>query len=432
MAGNDRNNRESSFYIQNLTIKSLWGIKNIAIAFDKKVNVILGPNASGKTTILNLLRYVFTLDFPGLYESVFDEIQIGLRSFDEKHDRTVKVKNTQTGLSFTVSRQVLDVDLDSITYRYPPSIRRRILDEKKAQLIDLLGRLVPAVWLPVSRRLPIPEDEERERRIGRPPTMESVDVRLREVLRELSHYRLRLEGQLTDGYKEFERQVMQVILYSKEFDRFDLGTIGLDIQADKQHLLDAYKAAGLLDSRMKDRINEHFTSAEEARRRVEEGLQKETKSISIDDAFVVPLIRRTRSMIEFARKLEADRDGIFAPVRRYEKIVNSFITGKDVRVDEQGNLSIRDLVSKKYLEPFVLSSGEKQLLILLTQALLWEDRPVVYVVDEPELSLHVKWQSKLLRSLVDLGREIQIIVATHSPDIVGEYRRNIIDLEKQI
>ena len=67
-------------------------------------------------------------------------------------------------------------------------------------------------------------------------------------------------------------------------------------------------------------------------------------------------------------------------------------------------------------------------MILLTQALLWEDKPVVYVADEPELSLHVTWQAKFLDSIVDLGKQIQIIVATHSPDIVGPFADKVIDL----
>ena len=76
----------------------------------------------------------------------------------------------------------------------------------------------------------------------------------------------------------------------------------------------------------------------------------------------------------------------------------------------------------------ILSSGEKQILILLTQALLREDQPVVYVADEPELSLHVAWQEKLLKSLLELGGQVQIIVATHSPDIVGPFVDKVIDL----
>jgi predicted ATP-dependent endonuclease of OLD family len=54
---------------------------------------------------------------------------------------------------------------------------------------------------------------------------------------------------------------------------------------------------------------------------------------------------------------------------------------------------------------------------------------VVYVADEPELSLHVEWQEILLRSLINLAEELQLVVATHSPDIVGEFQDHVIKLE---
>ena len=107
-----------------------------------------------------------------------------------------------------------------------------------------------------------------------------------------------------------------------------------------------------------------------------------------------------------------------------------FLDGKSVKVDESGQLKIES-PSPSELNPFMLSSGEKQILILLTQALLREGKPVVYTVDEPELSLHILWQEKLLESLVTLSGQIQIIVATHSPDIVGRYRDKVIDLGRE-
>jgi predicted ATPase len=84
--------------------------------------------------------------------------------------------------------------------------------------------------------------------------------------------------------------------------------------------------------------------------------------------------------------------------------------------------------SDQVVGPGQLSSGEKQLLILLAEALLREASPVVYVADEPELSLHVEWQEKLITSLVELAQNLQVLVATHSPDIVGPYRSKVIKL----
>ena len=103
---------------------------------------------------------------------------------------------------------------------------------------------------------------------------------------------------------------------------------------------------------------------------------------------------------------------------------------RTIQVNESGEFEIKvsSLSPPLKLDPGSLSSGEKQILILLTEALLRVDEPVVYIADEPELSLHVTWQEKLLESLVTLGGQKQIIVATHSPDIVGKFQDKVIDL----
>ena len=77
-------------------------------------------------------------------------------------------------------------------------------------------------------------------------------------------------------------------------------------------------------------------------------------------------------------------------------------------------------------------SGEKQLLILLSETLLQRERPYIFIADEPELSLHVLWQEKLIASLRALNPAAQIIAATHSPDIVGALESQAIDMEELI
>ena len=83
----------------------------------------------------------------------------------------------------------------------------------------------------------------------------------------------------------------------------------------------------------------------------------------------------------------------------------------------------------KPIEIEALSSGEKQLLIILGQALLQDLTPVIFIADEPELSLHVEWQEKLTPSIAELNPNAQIVFATHSPDIVGAYSHRIINME---
>jgi len=66
----------------------------------------------------------------------------------------------------------------------------------------------------------------------------------------------------------------------------------------------------------------------------------------------------------------------------------------------------------------MLSSGEKQLVIILLTALIQEDKHFVLFMDEPENSLHTDWQEKLIENIRSLNNNAQIIIATHSPSIV--------------
>ena len=66
----------------------------------------------------------------------------------------------------------------------------------------------------------------------------------------------------------------------------------------------------------------------------------------------------------------------------------------------------------------------------MTEALLQRGTSHLFIADEPELSLHIEWQRKILNALLDLNANAQIIVATHSPEIAGNFAENIINMKK--
>ena len=422
----------SAFYISSIEIRNLWGQKDFKLVFNKDVNILIGPNASGKTTILNLIRYVLDLEISNLNEMVFDDILIHLQHFEKSTRRKIYVKASDDGLSFKVSNRTFNLDPDALSRRV---FRRRgsALSSRirLRELNDLIGDLVPIVWLPVSRRLPIPHSPnpqlEREVVHTKRRKLESVDQCLYDLLEQLVKYRLTLDVQLSERYKDFERRVLELMLYSKKLDKIESISPELPTKAEKEQLFRAFESASLMDSKMRKRIDVHFNTAAKTIRRINES----EKGIKINDFLILPLIERTKSMVSFAVELEVFRKQLFAPLRRYEEIVSEFLNEKSVKVAEGGELEIfSEADPQNSLDPRSLSSGEKQILILLTQALLWENRPVVYIADEPELSLHVKWQEKLINSLIELGGKLQIIVATHSPDIVGPFVEKVIDLER--
>jgi len=77
-----------------------------------------------------------------------------------------------------------------------------------------------------------------------------------------------------------------------------------------------------------------------------------------------------------------------------------------------------------------LSSGEKQLLIILLNILLLDKKPTIVLLDEPEITLHILWQRKLIESIFKLNPNIQLFIATHASSIFfNGYQDKIFHME---
>lgn len=70
------------------------------------------------------------------------------------------------------------------------------------------------------------------------------------------------------------------------------------------------------------------------------------------------------------------------------------------------------------LTPDKLSSGERQMLIILLTVLVQEGKPFVLFLDEPEISLHFEWQERLISIIRELNPRTQLVLTTHSPAII--------------
>jgi predicted ATPase len=93
-------------------------------------------------------------------------------------------------------------------------------------------------------------------------------------------------------------------------------------------------------------------------------------------------------------------------------------TRKKIEIDSTNNIVFKNDTGTITLEQ--LSSGEKQLLLILFKVFLMDDEPYVLFMDEPEISLHISWQQDMIKTLRELNPNCQLIIATHSPSIFGK------------
>lgn len=110
-------------------------------------------------------------------------------------------------------------------------------------------------------------------------------------------------------------------------------------------------------------------------------------------------------------------------------LVNDFFTetGKKLVIRDSRLIFVQ---GESTIELETLSSGEKQLLLILMNVFLLEEKPAVVFMDEPEIALHVSWQYKLLDTLTKLNPQAQFIITTHSPSIFGNgWGGNVVYME---
>ena len=106
-----------------------------------------------------------------------------------------------------------------------------------------------------------------------------------------------------------------------------------------------------------------------------------------------------------------------APKTLFQDLVDDLFrdTGKTIVRTEN---EIRFSQMGEMLVPYQLSSGEKQMLVILLTVLVEDGKSYVLFMDEPEVSLHVEWQQRLIDLILSLNPNVQIILTTHSPAVV--------------
>lgn len=416
------------FIIERVQVNGFRGSdKPIAFQLDPAVNFLIGRNGTGKTTLINLMNAALAVDVVTLNRLPFTRIEVHLRQSGSRQRPSITIEksssNTESEITYSIKTGSkkpplkMNVNLSPETLaRYGVSFResfRRIYSERimsaSKPVLEKVNELVYVNWLSVSRGDQSFRDTEDKNELP-------IDKRLSQVSINFGIYFSTLDKPAAEATDSFQKTYFLSLLFSASRVKEVSSVKAMNLQGEKGALEGIFNEFQMKPSSYAARLNNHFKLAEKA----SESYQP-SKQVKADDFLVLAETTRIHEIVQDWHTLLAKRREIYKPKNQFLSTIESLFFNKTLSINN-GNEPVFSDNRGQEIPALELSSGEKQLFIILGEVLLQQGKPCIFLADEPELSLHVDWQVNLVPSLRKINPRAQIIFATHSPDIVGEFQ----------
>lgn len=423
--------------IKKVIINGFWGDKTVSLNFNDQINFLIGLNGSGKTTMINLIAAALEADFTTLDKFQFDNIRIDffpLNKTDKSYievDKVEKEDSPYPSIIFKIKtspkEKIKTFNLNELEeehlFRYPKEylVHKRMM--RSGHIVrDIhiaLRDFVNLTWLSIHRKNILGKGDENYE--------STIDQKIKELSSDLVKYFGILDKNYTAETEKFQKNIFLSLIKDESKDDVLSISSGLNSEKEKEALKQIFLLFGLKEKEFSDKLDKYFQNFEEATKK----FGSDKPGISLNDLAALIGTRRIHTIVQEWNSLDKKKNEINKPKHTFIEIINNLFQRKQVFINERNELLVKTQ-SNKIFPLTRLSSGEKQLMIILGQSLLQENQSHIYIADEPELSLHVEWQEKLVTSLRNINPNSQIIFATHSPDIVGNFSNSIIQVEKVI
>lgn len=401
-------------------------------AFDLELEeptILTGANGTGKSTILRTINAIGTGAWPQLFALPFKSLTLRFEhsplirvtrlkgSLKVEHGgeawrlnaRDQRVRMQAAGLDLEVPLDQFEFDEPGLSQAAKAERVYRSLGAQRAwrHERDLFeAGEIPEPLREISKRIRVRFVTDQRlvlygdvpRRPGRPEKGEDVrhaaleySNELRRLMsRELARYAA--ASQRED--RAFPRLVVEAMSAGGEADLHELHGL-LDEVGDRRAEL---QRVGLLESDSDAGVEPFELTS----------LQQEKVSPVIK-TFAEVTLRKFDMLEPFRRRLQLFVDFLD----------EHFVDKHTITTDERG-LEF-ELGNGAVVSPFDLSSGEQQMLVLAYQLLFQSSPGTLLLVDEPEISLHVGWQSSFVDDITEMGRDrgLQFLLASHSPVLIG-------------
>lgn len=445
--------------IRKALIKNLHGHLNATISFKPGVNILIGVNGSGKTSILNAMAWTLSPasvqgGLPAGYllsTLVFDEISIAFTVPGERKFKWLNVTNSHDHITISLDdiEEVLTLPVPSQpafphfrrkrTIEGPADLAARVIDdERNNPVLRYLDELSGPLYLPLDRRWS--EDREPHHRSSLRPSTTAGHLPISEVA-TLAERAYRLEQhQVNLLTQTLRNDFLTSLLEVTESNTTSRVWTMEELANRRERVEKVLIALGLSD--VEELAESYFSSLEDVvtqvgGRTVPEEWHVDTKSDVWFDWVVQlsSLAFRVERLMPLIEHYDRKRSTITRRSTAFLSSVNDFLRDNKKKLNFSNRLDLSvELPSGQQIATQDLSSGELQLLILFTLLYYFFENPdqeFAVLVDEPELSLHVAWQNRYVNSIVQANPKAQFIIATHSPEIASHFEDTIIDINPE-
>lgn len=417
--------------LESIEIIGLFNKRNFFIKFDEIVKILISENGSGKTTILNIIVSSLKKDIITLRKMPFKIIKIKLKNGDSYCiDKGKFFKNT--GFSLDI---IYNIERAGIRYGIEKNIMKNIIEvysathdigsilkeiEKEELPYNFTERIKSLLFSYLDKDLKNSEEldeytsfiEKLDFKVEYLPTYRRIEIdyddRLNYEDRGGRNYKSEMNFGMTDIEKIIDKLTREI--------KFE--TARLFSKMNKEILYDLLNNKNMLSyQERKDLINNPKIQIVLSRiqdlsdsRNLIKLLEETIKSENLNGEFLGYYLLK---IINIYEKQEEKENRI----KNFINICNTYLFNKEfIYLDKETKIKIVD-EEKNEISLAALSSGEKQIISLFSKLYLEDKDNLMVVIDEPELSISILWQKKILLDIVKSNKCKLLLTTTHSPFI---------------
>lgn len=452
--------------ITRLEIRKLYGYMDKTIDFNDNINLLVGINGSGKTSVLNVINWMLLPSFPNLCVTLFNKIVLNLTHNKEKfqivaiqNKKEVNIKVKNISKNYTYYKVQADLKVNPREIINNNDLKDKVMsdyyglgpDKKEEEAWNFIFNTLPNpivigldrnLYTEESNKLELIEDRTSiiRHRKQRPSNLGTPLIKVKKLSSlQYAHYKniiFDLNKRLNDKImlSSFEETLTQKnledTLASPKLTLDQVQNLEIKVKEYfRENILEKKRPSVQKQQRQEkslQKIEDYFSNLKEILKN-----SKSQKKTEVNLLYLINVnqFRKIRGLIKEFKTFEIQSKKAFETLKQYLSAINIFLkdSSKELYFDSKSSkIKFRIFDNKlKSIEENrdidTLSSGEKQILILFTYIKFNHKLGRLFIIDEPELSLHPKWQENFLDGLkLIMPDNIQLIFATHSPSIVGE------------